>query len=56
MLQVLAARCYARSWVRSECSLWVEGSRYEEGLHLVGSKESYARDFLGKGRGFEDTS
>ena len=34
----------------------VEGSSYEEGLHLIGSRGSYARDFLGKDRGFEDTS
>ena len=34
----------------------VEGSRYEEGLHLVGSRGSYARDFLDKGQGFEDMS
>ena len=33
----------------------IEGSRYEEGLHLVGSRGSYAREFLGKGRGFKDT-
>ena len=26
----------------------VEGSRYKEGLHLVGLRGSYARDFLGK--------
>ena len=30
-------------------------SKYEEGLHLVGSRGSYAREFLGKGRGFKDT-
>ena len=48
--------CYAWSWVRGKRSLWVKGSRYEEGLHLVGSRGSYAREFLGKGRGFKDTS
>ena len=48
--------CYAWSWVRDKRSLWVKGSRYEEGLHLVGSRGSHTRDFLGKDRGFEDTS
>ena len=32
----------------------IKSLRYEEGLHLVGSRGSYTRDFLGKGRGFED--
>ena len=49
------ATCYAWSWVRGKRSLWVESPRYEEGLLLVGSRGSYARDFLGKGQGFEDT-
>ena len=48
--------CYTWSWVRGKRSLWVKGSRYEEGLHLVESRGSYTRDFLGKSRGFEDTS
>ena len=48
--------CYAWSWVRGKCSLWVKGSEYEEGLLLVGSRGSYARDFLGVGQGFEDES
>ena len=48
--------CYTWSWVRGKCSLWVKGPRYEEGLHLVGSRGSYTRDFLGKGREFKDTS
>ena len=34
----------------------VEGSRYEEGLLLIGSRGSYARDFLGKSQEFKDTS
>ena len=34
----------------------VKGSRYKEYLHLVESGGSFARDFLGKGWGFEDTS
>ena len=42
--------CYAWSWVRGKCSLWVKSSKYEEGLHLVGSRGSYARDFLEIGR------
>ena len=29
---------------------------YGKGLPFVGSGRSYARDFLGKGQGFEDTS
>ena len=41
--------CYAWSWVRGKCSLWFKDLRYEEGLHLVGSRGFYARDFLGKG-------
>ena len=49
-------RCYAWSWVRRKRSLWIKGSRYEEGLLLIGSRGSYTRDFLGKGRGFKDTS
>ena len=48
--------CYVWSWVRGKSSLLVKGSRYEEGLHLIGSRGSYTRDFLGKGQGFEDTS
>ena len=32
------------------------GSRYEEGLHLIRSRGSYTRDFLGKGRGFKGMS
>ena len=44
--------CYAWSWVRGKHILWVKGLRYEEGLCLIGSKESYTRDFLGKGREF----
>ena len=42
-------------WGASVASL-VKGSSYEEGLHLVGSRRSYTRDFLGKGQGFKDTS
>ena len=34
----------------------VEGSKFKEGLHLIGSKRSYARDLLGENQGFEDTS
>ena len=34
----------------------IKSLRYEEGLHLVGSRGSYTRDFLGKGRGFKGTS
>ena len=48
--------CYTWSWVRGKCSLWVKGSRYKEGLHLTESRGSYARNFLGKDWGFEDTS
>ena len=44
--------CYTWSWVRGKRSLWVKGSRYKESLHLVGSRGSYTRDFLGKDRGF----
>ena len=33
----------------------VEGLKYKKGLHLIGSRRSYARDFLGKDQGFEDT-
>ena len=51
-----SAHCYAWSWVRGKRSLWVKGSRYEEGLHLVGSRGSYTRDFLGIGQGVQKTS
>ena len=34
----------------------VEGLRYEEGLHLIGSRGSYARDFLGKDQWFKNMS
>ena len=53
---ILQGDCYAWSWVRGKRSLCVKGSRYEEGLLFVGSRGFYARDFLGKGQGFEDTS
>ena len=53
---VSGSLCYAWSLIRGKCSLWIRDSRYEEGLHLVGSRGSYTRDFLGKGQGFEDTS
>ena len=56
MKLVMSSWCYAWSWIRGKRSLWVKGSKYEEGLHLVGSRGSYARDFLGKGQEFEDTS
>ena len=46
---IITSFCYAWSWVRGKHSLWVKGSRYEEGLRLIGSRGSYARDFLGKG-------
>ena len=41
---------------RASIASEVESSRYKEGLHLIGSRGSCARGFLGKDQGFEDTS
>ena len=38
---------------RASVASEVKSSRYEEGLHLIGSRGSYTRDFLGIGQGFQ---
>ena len=39
MIGGVGGGCYAWSWVRGKHSLWVKGSRYEEGLPLRRIKE-----------------